>query len=150
MFEREYEQSIEASKRALELEPGFPIAYRWIGEALLLLGRYEEAEAALAQIQIPSIAAGYLGYCYVNTGRGEQANGLLRQLEYTPGDLPAPAYQIAILQLGLGNFDAMFRNLEHACEACNFGITWLKVDPIWDPVRKDPRFMLLLKRMNLQ
>jgi serine/threonine-protein kinase len=150
IFDRQYEQSIVASKRALEIEPRYPMAYRWMGEAFLLLGGYEDAEAALAQIPLPSIAAGYLGYCHAHAGRSEQAKGLLRQLENPPGNLQPPTYQIAILQLGLGDFDAMFRSLEHACDACNFGITWLKVDPIWDPVREDPRFNLLLKRMNLR
>jgi serine/threonine-protein kinase len=150
LFYREYEQAVEAAKRALELEPLYPMAYRWIGEAFLLLGRYEEAEAALVQLPMPSIGAGYLGYCYAHTQRTDRAIALLRQLECPPGDLPAPLHQIAILQLGLGDFDAMFRSLELARQACHFGITWLLIDPIWDTVRGDPRFSILLKRMNLR
>jgi hypothetical protein len=59
------------------------------------------------------------------------------------------AYQIAILQPGLGNVDAVFGWLNHAGEARSFGIHWLKIDPILDPLRADSKYRQLLKKVNL-
>jgi hypothetical protein len=66
-----------------------------------------------------------------------------------PGNVPPPAYQAAILHLGLGNENATFDWLNRACDTRNWGIHFLKIDPIWDSVRGDARFESLLKKMNL-
>ena len=68
------------------------------------------------------------------TGRGKQG-------EYVP------ASSFAISHAHLGEKDEAFKWLEKAFE--NYGPSYLKVDPLWDPLRDDPRFQDLLLRMNL-
>jgi tetratricopeptide (TPR) repeat protein len=149
VFLRQYTRAIEACRKALELDPGFPMAFRWMGEALLLLGRYDEAVATLAAVPIPPLVAGLQGFGLARLGRMEEVEALVRQLETLPPGMPQPAHQVAILQLGLGNTDAVFANLARACDEGSFGVTWLRIDPIWDPIRADARFDRLLERMNL-
>jgi hypothetical protein len=55
---------------------------------------------------------------------------------------------IATVQLGLGDRDATFAQLEHAVETHAGGLVFLAVDPRYDPVRQDPRFQSLLRRIG--
>ncbi len=82
-------------------------------------------------------------------GRKDKAQALLRQLELLPGNLPPPAYQMAIVHLGMGKEDSAFERLNRARDAYSWGIHFLKIDPIWDSLRPDPRFEKLLKKMNV-
>ena len=120
-----------------------------MGTAFLLQGKFAEAESAFKQIDAPVLAAGFLGYCSARTGRKDEALALLRQLEMLPENIPPPAYQMAILHLGLGDDNAVFEWLNRACDTWSWGIHFVKFNPIWDPVRHDPRFESLLKKMNL-
>jgi hypothetical protein len=61
---------------------------------------------------------------------------------------PFPALS-AQLHAQLGHEDEMFRCLEEAVAQRRFFGLWLKVQPQWDPYRDDPRFTVLLRRMNL-
>jgi len=78
---RQFDDAIAACRRALELDPGYPWAHRWLGETYLLRGLFEEAEKAFSQIEAPMFAAGFLCYCYAHTGRISQAKQLLQRLE---------------------------------------------------------------------
>jgi hypothetical protein len=106
-------------------------------------------ESAFKQIETPILTAGFLGYCCARTGRREEAIALLHQLEMLPDNVPPPAYQMAIVHLGLGDDNAALHWLDRACDTCSWGIHLVKFNPIWDPLRHDPRFESLLKKMNL-
>ena len=88
-----------------------------------------------------------LGYCYARSGRVLEARSLLRNL--IGMDNPMLACQIAILHLGLCDYDAAFDSLYRACSEHNLGIQWLKVEPIWDDLRPDPRFLTALRQIGL-
>jgi len=108
---------------------------------------YEEAACAFSKIEAPIIAAGFLGYCHARTGREHEAREILRKLEAT--GTPPPADQIAVLHLGLGDTDAALQWLGKAAAERSMGIHWLKVEPVWDPLRPDPRFAAVLREMRL-
>ncbi len=144
---RRADQAISDSKKALELDPAYPLALRWLGEAWLLKDRYDEAARAFSEIDNPVIGAGFLGYCHARAGRQAKARQLLRDLERASG--PPPALQIAVLLLGLGDYDAALDWLHKASEARSMGVHWLKIEPIWDPLRSDPRFTAVLRHMRL-
>jgi hypothetical protein len=62
----------------------------------------------------------------------------------------SPLY-IAVVHVGLGDKEHAFESLQRAYEDRSIGETWaVKVNPIWDALRSDPRFADLLRRMNLQ
>jgi len=132
--------------RGREVEPTSPYVDYWLGEALLLKGRYGEAIAAFERVGAPAFGAGLKGYCYMRTGRALEARKLLDELMQSE---PYPALQLAFLHLGLDDIDSDFYWLERSVELRSLGIHWMKVDPIWDPIRPDARFLRLLQRMNL-
>lgn len=147
MMMRRYDEAISRCRRALELDPTYPWAYRVLGEAYLLKGLYEEAEKALSRTDAPLLVGGFLGYCQARTGREAQARQLLLRLAEMNN--PTLAYQIAVLHLGLGEGDLALDWLRKACDAHSMGIFWLKIEPIWDTLRPDPRFSALLQQLRL-
>jgi TolB-like protein len=144
---RQSDRAISACHRALELDPGYPWAHRWLGEAYLLKGMYDQAARAFSRSEAPGVAAGFLGYCYARSGREPEARRLLRELEQA-GSLWL-ADQIAALHLGLGDEGAALDWLHKACQGRSMAVHWLKVEPIWDPLRPDPRFTAILQEMGL-
>jgi serine/threonine-protein kinase len=144
---RQPDQAVSACNTTLDLDPGYPLALRFLGEAYLLKNMVSEAAGAFSKIEAPVIAAGFLGYCHARGGCEEKARQILRDLERTLG--PSPALQIAAVHLGLGDRDSAFKWLQRACAERSMGVHWLKVEPIWDPLRTDPRFAALLREMRL-
>jgi len=144
---RQYDESAAAFRAALEVEPEYPWAHRGLGEIALLEGRYREALQALERVEMPSLAAGLVGYAQAKLGREGDARLAIRQLGQA--GLPSLDYQIAMVQLALGDADAAFDSLARACAGRDIGSIWLNVDPIWDPVRNDDRFARLVASMGL-
>ncbi len=144
---RQPDQAVSACRKTLEFDPSYPLAHRWLGEAYLLKEMYDEAASAFSNIEAPVIAAGFLGYCRARTGREHDARQILQQLERTRN--PSPALQIALVHLGLGDRAAALNWLHKASVERSMGVHWLKVEPIWDQLRSDPRFAAVLREMRL-
>ena len=144
---RQYDESAAAFRAALEVDPEYPWAHRGLGEIALIEGRYQEALRALERVEMPSLAAGLVGCAQAKLGREGDARLAVRHLEQA--GLPSLDYQIAMIQLALGDVDATFDSLVRACAGHDIGSVWLNVDPIWDPVRSDERFARLVASMGL-
>ena len=77
----------------------------------------------------------------------EEARHALRRLE---GRAQAQAaYQVAVLRFGLDDLDGTFVWLNRAVDHPGVGIHWISQFPFWKPLRNDPRFIAVLRRMNL-
>jgi tetratricopeptide (TPR) repeat protein len=115
-------------------------------------GMYEEAIAefreGLKQGPRETAGLGHLGNTYARAGRVREARECLRQLKQRSDVETVGNYSIAIIHAGLGEKDQAFEWLEKAYEVRDLGVTFLKVDPTLDPLRSDPRFQDLLRRMN--
>ena len=61
----------------------------------------------------------------------------------------APALFVALVYAGLEEKDEAFVWLEQACEQRFNRLAYLKVDALWDPIRTDPRFGDLLRRIGI-
>ena len=152
---RHYDQTIEQEQRTLALEPTFALANMNLCEALLQKRMYKEAIAAceqeLAISPTSPFASAVLGYAYAVAGRKADARKMLDQLLALSEKRYVPAVSIVVIYVGLGDKDKAFEWLERAFKERSVGSTFvvLKVDPIWDPLRSDPRFADLLRRMNL-
>jgi Flp pilus assembly protein TadD len=91
-----------------------------------------------------------LGYAYALTGRRAEAQKLLDQLKGVSKRKYVPAGSIAQIYVAFGEKDDAFDGLEKAYNERSLGFEEIKVNPIFDPLRSDPRFADLLRRMNLQ
>jgi TolB-like protein/DNA-binding winged helix-turn-helix (wHTH) protein/Flp pilus assembly protein TadD len=149
----QYDQAIAAFQRFLELEPEFPHAHLGIGLAYVQKEMYEEAIAelqeavALGGVDGPSTYTAMLAYAYAVSGRKTEARKILNELKQQMKQRHVSPFNIAEIHTGLGEKDRAFEWLEKAYEERDEDLIWFR-DPILDPLRDDPRFHSLLRRMN--
>lgn len=150
---RQYDRAIEQARKTLELEPSFIRGRVHMGLFLLQVQRYEEAIAELDRAKLLSAGhssvLGPLGYAYAVSGRKNEARKILRELTMRAKQRHVPAIDLAVIYLGLGEKDRTFALLNRACEERSGLVTLLKVEPPFDPLRSDPRFPGLLRRVGL-
>jgi TolB-like protein/DNA-binding winged helix-turn-helix (wHTH) protein/Flp pilus assembly protein TadD len=136
--------------RAIELSPGLWIGHQMLGQALEQLGQPDAAlEAMAAAIRLSgqnSKPVSLRGYVLARAGRTEEARAVLASLSAAARDRYVPPYAMALVHAGLGDADETFVWLERAYEARDVHLIYLPVDPKWDPLRGDARFVALLAR----
>ncbi len=152
-FARDYERAIEQGRKALELEPNFDFAYWIVGLALAQQGRMDESISALNRAVLLTGGGltheAHLGYAYALSGKREEARQVLADLEEITKEKYVSAYYFAIIHLGLGEQELTFQWLERAFEERAGFLAFIKVEPMFDPLRSDERFSNLLERMGL-
>ncbi|HWQ35446.1 MAG TPA: protein kinase [Blastocatellia bacterium] len=150
LLARRNDQAIEASQALIELDQNYPNARAMLGHAYEAKGMYAEAIAAYQEAirlgdQSTDIQI-YLGSALAGAGEREKARTILKQLEankYTsPGALTA-------LYLALDERERAFAALERAYAAHDNQLQFLRVSPQLDPLRNDPRFIDLMRRVGL-
>ena len=151
---RQYDRAIEQEKKTLELEPNFIPAHGILGEAYIQKSMYKEAigefEKALVISPGDTFTLGDLGYAYATAGGKAEAQRVLDKLDTLSRQKFVPPWSQAIIFSGLGEKDKFFEWMEKSFEGRDTRLLFIKVDPIYDPLRSDPRFADLLHRMNLQ
>jgi len=150
---RRYDEAIEQSRQVVRLDPNDYFAYCILGQSLTQQGRYEEAMAELGRSvsvpgQQPSVRAlTELGYFYAVTGKKGEALKIIEQLKEKAK--PSTPFQVAEVYAGLGDKDQAFAWLDRSSEE-RFAFTWkIVITPQFDSLRSDPRYVALLRRMNL-
>ena len=151
MIARRYDDAIAQLRKTIALDGNFAYAHWNLGEALYLKGdspgAIAEYEKAAALDDDPEILA-LLGRAYAETGKREKALELLEKLKAAARQHYVRNYIFAIIYTGLGDKATALDYLERArgdSETPDTG--WLKVDPILDPLRDDPRFQQLVAKL---
>ena len=151
---RRYDQAIEQLRKTVEMDPGFYYAHWTLGNALELKGLTEEAIAeykeAIALNDDP-LPRALLGHLYAKIGRKNEALAILKQLrelrESSKQRYVSP-YNLALIHIGLGQKDEAIQLLEETYEERDgYDIAFIKVEPLLDPLRGDPRFEALVQKV---
>jgi TolB-like protein/DNA-binding winged helix-turn-helix (wHTH) protein/Tfp pilus assembly protein PilF len=148
-FSRQYDRAIEQFRVVLDMDPYFPRAAMVQG-AYAQKGMYAESLANLKRW--PPGGAwywAYLAYDYGRSGRHAEAQDALEQLQKLDRRQQADPVTTAVAYIGVNNKDQALASLQKAYEEHSSSLTALKVDPIFDPLRSDPRFQALLHRIGL-
>ena len=144
-YARQYDQAITQLRTTLEMNRQFPLANLWLGRACQEQGRYAEALAAFREASTGlgewpvTIAA--MGYVYGVSGQTTQARQVLAQLHQLAQHRYVTAYGVALVYAGLGEYNHAFAWLQKAIEERTHWLVWLPLDPRWDSLRADPRFV---------
>jgi TolB-like protein/Tfp pilus assembly protein PilF len=151
MIARRYDEAIAQLRRTLALDGNFGYAHWNLGEALYLKGdipaAISEYEKAAVFDDDPQILA-LLGRAYADTGKREQALEILQKLKEKGQQHYVRKYLYTVVYTGLGDKATAIDYLEKANEDGDTpDTTWLKVDPIFDPLRNEPRFQQLIAKM---
>src|SRR5437016_4361871 len=152
-FGRQYDQAIQELRQINRLDPKFSVPYWGLGLCYEQMGVYEEAVTQLQKaIDLSGRGANgiaSLGHAYGLAGRRGEALKILLELEERAKKSYVSSYQIALVYLGLHRNDEALKQLENAYQERSTLLTYLKMDPRFDPLRSDPRFEDLLRRIGL-
>ena len=152
-YTRRYDQALYHLRRAVAMNPTSEDTYRVMGLVLAQQGAYVEAEHAFREAITlsPDLSYATAGVAYVLalSGRRREAEAIVAELEARARERYVTPVALCIAHLGLKNADQAFHWLDRAYEDRRGWLTYVKVDPIFDVVRNDPRYAAFLKRMNL-
>src|SRR4029077_12277161 len=150
---RRDEEAIPWLRRVLDMDPNFLRARFGLGLALVRTKKYDEAIAELQKaVELSEGGAGQLaalGYACATANRRAEALEILEKLKERSREQYVPPAMVAGVLSALGEKDQAMTWLEKAVEEHDPWITGLKVAPMFDPLRSDPRFQDLLHRVGL-
>jgi len=150
---RQFDQAIEQAHNTLEMDAHFAISYQVLGEAYLSKGMYRKGLLALEQFSALSRSSAtsraLLGYSHARLGEHSAALRLIEELDAASQHGFVPALLFALVYAGLDDQDQAFSWLEKAYEERFYRLAYLKVEALWDPLRSDPRFADLLRRVGI-
>jgi TolB-like protein/Tfp pilus assembly protein PilF len=147
------DKALEQAKRVYDLEPSHPLG-RWnLGNVYISQGMYIEAidlsEKYLKEDPTNQRVLWNLGFAYAKAGRRGQAEEVINKFIEIAKTQYMPHSRIGSIYGALGEKDKAFAELEKSFEDRDWDLFRLKVDPLFAPLRDDPRFKVMLKRLNL-
>jgi tetratricopeptide (TPR) repeat protein len=152
-YARRYDEAVEQLRAGLVMDPNLASPHFFIALSRTLQSRCSEAmgeyQTALKLSRQYLAAIAYLGYTYARCGKTAEAQETLQELMEISKRGYLPAGLIVPLYAGLGDKDRAFQWLAKAVEERDFDVVWLKIDPLFDLIRSDPRFAEVLHRVNL-
>ena len=152
MLVRRFEETWAQARAGIELDPNQHVLHWGVGWAWAGQGKYDEAieafEKAVSLAPGDSISEALLGWTLGHVGRQQEALRILEGLEQRRHQDYVSAWNLAILNVGLGNHDQAISWLHEAAEDHDPLLTFNGQSFLLDPLRSDPRFQALLRRMN--
>ena len=150
-YARQFDGAINSFQKALEVDPQHGPAYASLGQAYVQMRRYEPGIAAIHKsIQLSPQTTDYqaiLAYAYAVAGKQQQAELLLNDLQGREHYV-SPVY-IAMIYTGLNNKDKAFEWLQKAYQEHSEYLSFVKVEPEFEPLRTDQRYMKLMHSLGL-
>jgi tetratricopeptide (TPR) repeat protein len=148
-----YDQAIEQVRQTLAMDPSFAPGHLNLGRAFVAKRMYPEAIAEFRAglefgAEDPRLVGG-LGCAFALSGNQAEAQKTLNDLLARSRRGYIPSFAIAAVYIGLGDKDRAFHWLGLAVEERGEYVTWLRNDPLFDPLRSDSRYSDLLRRLNL-
>jgi TolB-like protein/Tfp pilus assembly protein PilF len=149
---RDFDEAIARQQKALQHNASFPTTHRNLGASYLMKGRYDEG---LKEFRIafdlsrgdPPARAG-LCRAYALAGRKGEARKVFDDMRSLSQKKYVSPYFFAFSHISLGEYEEALPYLQQASRDRDYNIRGLKVNPVFDPVRSDPRFQAILREMN--
>jgi len=141
---RRYPEAIAQLRKTVELNPAFSYGHGALGYALDASGQFDQAIPEMEkayELSRDFHVLGLLGHAYALRGNREKAFQLLKQLQDLEQQSSDWNYGLALIYLALGDKNEALNRLEESYRSGEVGFTLnIKVDPMLDPLRGDPRF----------
>lgn len=150
---RRFDAAIAQFRSCLELEPRFFLAYSAIARAYGAKGMFPEAlaeiERGMSLVGRLPLLLTYAGWAHAALGQRSEALGVLDELRQAAAQRYVPSIYSAQIRMALGDLDEAFELYDLAYQQRSGWLALLRTEPLWDPLRADPRFRELLRRMRL-
>jgi len=153
-YDRRYDEAIEMAVRTLELDPNYAAAHRLL--SLAYQGKEMFDEAIVENEKWGSLTSNKLeiavslAQLYAVSGKAEEAKSLIESVQREKLLTDQIYRGLALVYAGLGETELAFEYLEESYARHEEAILTLKVDPKVDPLRSDPRFTALLKKIGIE
>ena len=149
---RKYDSAFEQLQKTIRLNPRVNGAYTSLGLVFIQKKEYQKAIDAFSKLppgpyDVESNGLAFLSYAYALKGDKIKAKELLNKIP--DADRLQCAYQLSYIYLALGDTTEALNQLEYANANHFLFMTALNIDPNLDPIRNEPRFQALLKKMHL-
>ena len=148
---RRYDDAIAQLRKTIEMDPHFYYAHWNLGEALELKGKLREAFAEYkkaAELNDDPLVLSLVAQAEAKLGQRDDARKMLEQLEQLATRRYVGNYAFALVHIALGEKEKAIEDLDHAYrDRVGPDIALLKVDPMLDPLRGDPRFEALVAKI---
>ena len=146
-------RAIRRLEKTLELDPEFSPARFWLALAHAQEGHSKRAVSSLERVveREPDnlMMQAALGSLYAGLGHRAAADHIVERLETASAESYVPPYYLAALFHGYRDTERTFAELDRALEVRDNWLVFLGVDPLWNGLREDPRFQVLLRRVGL-
>ncbi|HET7228236.1 MAG TPA: tetratricopeptide repeat protein [Chthoniobacterales bacterium] len=151
VYARRYDDAIAQLRKTVDLDPGYYFAHINLGQALEMKGAGESAIAEYhkaRELNDDPAVLGYLARIYGLSENKREAEKILDQLKELSKQRYVSAYSFALVYIGLGEKDEALRWLEKSYDdRAGSDVGWIRVDPLLDPLRGDPRFEALAEKI---
>jgi tetratricopeptide (TPR) repeat protein len=141
-------------QKTFELSPNFWLARNITASTYIEKEMYSQAIAEAHKAKEFSVASthphAFNGYALAKAGRTAEARYVLDELSKLSIGRYVPPYHIALIYNGLGETEETLRWLERGFEQRDAKMVFLKVEPKWNNLRSEPRFVDLMQRMNFE
>lgn len=154
-LERKYDQAIALYDELIEIDPYHEKVLEYRGWSVVMQGHQSEAIDTFRNLDnmttLTLKSYSQIGYAFAMKGDFENAERYLSEIEKSTAIHKELTYALdyAVIYTGIGEYDKAMDYLEEAVSNRRSAIIYLGVNPIWDPIRKNPRFKALLKRLML-
>jgi len=150
-FKRDWSSCRDQARATIEMFPDLYIAHMTLGTSLFNLGDQaaglEELQKAETREHTPHLI-GVVGYFLARAGRDDEAHKKLAELEDMSKHRYVASYWKAAIHVGLGENDEAFAELEKAYQERSWWLMFLKMEPMMDGLRADPRYTEMLRRIG--
>jgi len=151
-YARDYDGAIQQAQKALQLDPAYYRIHFWLDRVYAQKGMHqqavEESERVLKGTPDSTLGLTELAYSLAAAGQTAGARTILRTLEERSRSSWVPAYNLAIIHVALKENDEAFRYLQKAYDEQDWALLVLAVEPRLDPLRGDPRFIELCRKLR--
>lgn len=151
---RRFDDGFRQAGKTQDLDPNNYGVFLLLAQLYEARGMHNEAieqcRKAIDLVGRTSSVLSFLGHAYAESGRRDEANKIINELlERSKNEYISP-YELAIIHVGLKDNESALEQLEKAYDDRAGWMIYLNVDPIFDPIRSDPRFIQLVHRMKLR
>ena len=148
---RRFDEAEAQARKTLEMDPRFYVAHFYLGEALQFKGKLTDAIAEYQksiELNNDPYSLAMLGQALARQGKTDEAQKVLARLREQAKSQYVSPYAFAVVLTALGDKAHAIDELEQGYDDSGFYISLIKVDPLFDPLRGDPRFEALVQKIT--
>jgi tetratricopeptide (TPR) repeat protein len=153
LYTKQYDAALAQIGKTLELDPNYALAHWYRGLAFEQKKMYPEAlrEMTKAKELLPANVAvqSDIGHVYAVSGNRSDAHAVIAELKQESARRYVNLYELALIYVGLDERDQAFQMLDNALRERSDQMIYLNADPRLDPIRTDPRFADLVRRVGI-